>query len=113
MPAPPYRQAAAGQPVPAVRATADDADDTDDATGQDTAVVQRVGRVIIQPGNNLWNISRVIYGSGLSYTTIYNANRNQIRNPDLIYPGQIFTTPGVVPPESIEPEHSDPMPDSG
>lgn len=113
MPAPPDRQAAAGQPVPAARATADDADDTDDATGQDTAVVQRVGRVIIQPGNNLWNISRVIYGSGLSYTTIYNANRNQIRNPDLIYPGQIFTTPGVVPPESIEPEHSDPMPDSG
>ena len=76
-------------------------------------MVQRVGRVIIQPGNNLWNISRVIYGKGVSYTTIYNANKTQIRDPNLIYPGQIFTTPGVTPPEAIQPDRTDPMPDSG
>lgn len=51
------------------------------------------GKVVIQPGNNLWNISRRLYGSGFSYTIIYEANKDQIRDPDLIYPGQIFETP--------------------
>lgn len=51
------------------------------------------GKVVIQPGNNLWNIARDIYGSGLNYTVIYEANKGQIRDPDLIYPGQIFATP--------------------
>ena len=53
------------------------------------------GRVVIQPGNNLWRISRVLYGSGEKYTMLYKANKDQIRNPDLIYPGQIFKTPEV------------------
>jgi len=52
------------------------------------------GKVIVQPGNSLWRISRFIYGEGLRYTVIYEANRNQIRDPDLIYPGQIFEVPG-------------------
>jgi LysM domain/Bacterial Ig domain len=51
------------------------------------------GQVVIQPGNNLWNIARQLYGSGYRYTTIYQANRDQIRDPDLIYPGQVFATP--------------------
>lgn len=51
------------------------------------------GRVVIQPGNNLWNIARRLYGEGFQYTVIYEANKDQIRNPDLIYPGQVFTTP--------------------
>ncbi|WP_420561391.1 Ig-like domain-containing protein [Tepidicaulis sp.] len=51
------------------------------------------GRVVIQPGNNLWSIARRLYGSGFNYTVIYEANKDQIRDPDLIYPGQIFTTP--------------------
>jgi nucleoid-associated protein YgaU len=29
----------------------------------------------------------------LRYTVIYEANRTQIRNPDLIYPGQVFAIP--------------------
>ena len=49
--------------------------------------------VVIRKGDNLWNISRRLYGSGYRYTTIYQANRDQIRNPDLIYPGQVFLTP--------------------
>lgn len=53
------------------------------------------GRVVIQPGNNLWNIARQIYGTGHRFTTIYQANRDQIRDPNLIYPGQIFTTPAA------------------
>ncbi len=61
------------------------------------------GRVVIQPGNNLWQISRVIYGKGRQYTVIYEANKSQIRDPDMIYPGQIFDTPGSNAPESIDP----------
>ncbi len=49
--------------------------------------------VVIQPGNNLWVIARKTYGRGILYTTIYEANRGQIADPDLIYPGQIFVLP--------------------
>ena len=49
--------------------------------------------VTVQPGNSLWRISRRIYGKGIQYTDIYEANRSQIRDPDLIYPGQVFAVP--------------------
>ncbi len=48
---------------------------------------------IVQPGNSLWRIARRSYGEGLRYTVIYDANKDQIRNPDLIYPGQVFVLP--------------------
>jgi len=51
--------------------------------------------VLIQPGNSLWRIARNTYGQGLSYAVIYEANRDQIRNPDLIYPGQVFILPKI------------------
>ena len=51
------------------------------------------GEVIVQPGNSLWRISRRVYGQGTDYTIIYEANAEQIRDPDLIYPGQIFELP--------------------
>ncbi|MCW5750107.1 MAG: LysM peptidoglycan-binding domain-containing protein [Alphaproteobacteria bacterium] len=51
------------------------------------------GRIIVQPGNSLWRIARRTYGEGELYTVIYRANREQIRDPDLIYPGQIFDIP--------------------
>ena len=50
-------------------------------------------QVIIQPGNNLGKLSRQISGKGMMYTVIYEANKDQIRKPELIYPGQIFLTP--------------------
>ena len=50
-------------------------------------------QVIVQPGNSLWRIARNLYGRGLQYTVIYQANADQIRDPDLIYPGQIFDIP--------------------
>ncbi|MEO0398205.1 MAG: LysM peptidoglycan-binding domain-containing protein [Pseudomonadota bacterium] len=53
----------------------------------------RDGRVIVQPGNSLWRIARRVYGTGFQYTVIYEANADQIRDPDLIYPGQIFELP--------------------
>lgn len=58
------------------------------------------GRVVVQPGNNLWRLARAAYGSGVRYTTIFQANRDQIRNPDLIYPGQVFTVPALMPTDS-------------
>ena len=51
------------------------------------------GGVIVQPGNNLWVISRAVYGEGRQYTVIFAANMNQIEDPDLIYPGQVLTVP--------------------
>jgi hypothetical protein len=49
--------------------------------------------VFVQPGNSLWRLARRSYGEGLRYTDIYQANKDQIRNPDLIYPGQVFVLP--------------------
>jgi hypothetical protein len=51
--------------------------------------------VIVQPGNSLWRLARRTYGEGVQYTLIYEANQDQIRDPDLIYPGQIFTVPNT------------------
>ncbi|MCC5962329.1 MAG: LysM peptidoglycan-binding domain-containing protein [Rhodobacteraceae bacterium] len=47
----------------------------------------------VQPGNTLWGISSVSYGEGIRYMRIFEANRDQIRDPDLIYPGQVFVIP--------------------
>lgn len=51
------------------------------------------GTIIIRRNDNLWTIAKRLYGDGLRYTAIYQQNRDQIRNPDLIYPGQTFTLP--------------------
>jgi hypothetical protein len=61
------------------------------------AAAHKEGRIVIQPGNNLWRISRVLYGTGAKFTVLYEANKDQIRNPNLIYPGQVFKTPDVAP----------------
>lgn len=50
-------------------------------------------RIVIQPGNNLWRISREVYGKGRMFTVIWEANRDQIKNPNRIYPGQILSAP--------------------
>lgn len=49
--------------------------------------------VVVQPGNSLWLIANRTYGSGFRYTVIYQANKGQISDPDLIYPGQVFKLP--------------------
>lgn len=53
------------------------------------------GVVLVEPGNSLWRIARNIYGRGVRYTVIYEANRGQIRDPNLIFPGQVFLVPPV------------------
>ncbi|MBZ9852639.1 LysM peptidoglycan-binding domain-containing protein [Mesorhizobium sp. CA13] len=61
------------------------------------------GAVIIRRHDTLWRISRRVYGYGMRYSTIYLANQDQIRNPDRIWPGQVFK----VPPRSKEGEAAD------
>ncbi len=51
------------------------------------------GSVIIRRGDSLWRISKRVYGRGVRYSHIYLANQEQIRDPDLILPGQVFTVP--------------------
>ncbi len=55
------------------------------------------GQVVVQPGQSLWRIARASYGQGVRYTTIYQANRDQIRDPDRIFPGQVFAVPAAAP----------------
>jgi nucleoid-associated protein YgaU len=60
---------------------------------QAAAVVPKVGTTVVSRGDSLWRISRVTYGSGMRYAVVYKANRDRIRNPDRIYPGQVFVLP--------------------
>lgn len=60
---------------------------------QPSVVVPAIGTATVKRGDNLWRISQKTYGEGLRYTVIHDANKEQIRDPDLIYPGQIFVLP--------------------
>ncbi len=64
---------------------------------EDQATLDERGIAVrtVQPGNTLWAIARDRYGDGVMYTYVFEANRDRIRNPDLIYPGQIFVLPEV------------------
>ncbi|MCL4066794.1 LysM peptidoglycan-binding domain-containing protein [Pseudomonas sp. GX19020] len=50
--------------------------------------------VTVQPGHTLWAIAREEFGEGVLYVQLFEANRDRILDPDLIYPGQVFTIPG-------------------
>jgi nucleoid-associated protein YgaU len=63
-------------------------------------VIPQVNTAIVARGDNLWRISKRVYGRGVRYTVIYTANQEQIRNPQRIYPGQIFVLPSDGPGES-------------
>jgi nucleoid-associated protein YgaU len=60
----------------------------------DTAPPPVIARIVtVQPGYTLWGIAKASYGEGILYVKVFEANRRQIRNPDLIYPGQVFAVP--------------------
>jgi len=62
--------------------------------GSSSAVaVPKIATTVVSRGDSLWHISRVTYGAGIRYAVVYKANRDQIRNPNRIYPGQIFVLP--------------------
>jgi nucleoid-associated protein YgaU len=56
-------------------------------------VVPKITTTTVSRGDSLWRLSQVSYGAGTRYAVIYKANREQIRNPNLIYPGQVFVVP--------------------
>lgn len=64
-----------------------------DKTAPSTVVVPKVTTMTVVRGDSLWRLSRNSLGSGERYALIYKANQKQIRNPNLIYPGQILVVP--------------------
>lgn len=79
-----------------------------DQVGQNDSIIARVevpfvvdavkltgnpGEITVVRGSSLWRIARRTYGDGMFYTTIFEANQGQIKDPNLIYPGQMFKLP--------------------
>ncbi|WP_454624254.1 LysM peptidoglycan-binding domain-containing protein [Bradyrhizobium cenepequi] len=56
-------------------------------------VVPKITTATVSRGDSLWRISQRAFGAGQRYAVIYRANKEQIRNPNRIYPGQIFVVP--------------------
>lgn len=76
--------------------------DTDTGTAADTVAAADEAppaapslpvTITVQPGFTLWAIARENYGDGVMYVQVFEANRDKIKDPDLIYPGQVFTVP--------------------
>ena len=78
--------------VAAAAAAPTEAAPTDTATTVSATPAKPVS-MIVQPGNTLWAIARQNWGDGVLYVQLWDANKDKIRNPDLIYPGQVFTIP--------------------
>ncbi len=91
--APKVENAEEAAAAPAQQAAAPDATQEQPATIEQAPLKESKTSVIIRRGDTLWQISRRVYGAGVRYTTIYLANREQIGNPDLIRPGQVFGVP--------------------
>lgn len=86
--------AAAGAVSAQVNAAATGESAQDQAGGAQSGAGEAVIRAVtVQPGNTLWAIARENYGEGILFVRLFEANRDRIRNPDLIYPGQIFEIP--------------------
>jgi nucleoid-associated protein YgaU len=64
-----------------------------DGSSPSAVVVSKMATTVVSRGDSLWRISRVTYGTGMRYAVVYRANRDQIRNPNRIYRGQIFVLP--------------------
>ncbi|MEM6618535.1 MAG: LysM peptidoglycan-binding domain-containing protein [Pseudomonadota bacterium] len=78
----PFRRVPAEEAAAAARARA-----------RDTGVA-----VTVQPGHTLWALAQAEYGDGVKYVQIFEANRDRIRDADLIYPGQVFDLPRAAAP---------------
>ena len=51
------------------------------------------GSYVVKKGDTLWAIAKKYYGNGSQYPKIFNANKDKIKNPNLIYPGQKLAIP--------------------
>lgn len=64
-----------------------------EASVQVEGVITQSEAVIVNKGDNLWSISRRLFGQGFRYTILYDANENQIGDPSEVFPGQVFVVP--------------------
>lgn len=90
------RPKSVGAPKPRVMARAPAATAVASASPVDVlhaAAAEAGGSRVISRGDSLWALSRLAYGDGARYAVIFNANRDKIHNPNLIYPGQTFVMP--------------------
>ncbi len=75
-----------------VTAATEESDAAPEPSTEDTPQAP-VRIVTVQPGSTLWAIARDRYGEGEMYVRVFEANKDKIRDPDLIYPGQVFSVP--------------------
>jgi LysM repeat protein len=66
-----------------------------EGTSPSAVVVPKIATITVSRGDSLWRISRRAFGDGTHYAMVFRANREQIRNPNLIYPGQVFVLPAT------------------
>lgn len=66
---------------------------TDASSSPSAVIVPKITTTTVARGDSLWRISQRAFGAGQRYAVIYRANQQQIRNPNLIYPGQVFVVP--------------------
>ena len=75
-----------------MRPKADFSDVTSDSST--TAPETSTGQTYtVKSGDSLSKIAKQVYGDGSKWNRIYEANRDKIKDPDLIHPGQEFTIP--------------------
>ena len=80
VPVSPLRQATAAAPLA-------------DSGSSSSLAGHKLSTAVVSRGDSLWRISRLTYGVGTQYAVVYWANRVQIRDPNRIYPGQVFILP--------------------
>jgi nucleoid-associated protein YgaU len=83
------QESAGLQPAHAIHANS-----ASDEGASSPAVTHGISSKVVSRGDSLWRISRITYGDGSRYALVYRANRERVRNPNLIYPGQTLVLPG-------------------
>jgi nucleoid-associated protein YgaU len=82
------QESAGPQPANAIHASS-----ASDEGASAPAVAHAISSRVVSRGDSLWRISHITYGDGARYALVYRANRDRIRNPNLIYPGQTLVLP--------------------
>lgn len=90
IPAPAASSSGAGTVTPQLATAATTAPDV---SSPSAVIVPKITTTTVTRGDSLWRISQRALGAGQRYAVIYRANSQQIRNPNLIYPGQVFVLP--------------------
>ena len=78
----------------------EDPDFSDVVSGSSSTAPAPAGEAVtrtytVVAGDSLSKISQKIYGDGRRWKEIFEANKDKIKNPDLIYPGQVLKIPGA------------------